>query len=207
MNRKEASRKTTRELILKATRNLLAGKGAADCTIRDIAKKAGVSPASVVVHFKSKTALFEEALYADIENALSALISSVPRGSDLPAQLMHLAKGMLLFYDRDRDLYRNLLRHTLFEPESETPKMSGQSERYMQFLAELAEEQKKRGAIRPEVNPGVAAFSIFSLYLGALTVLFRMPEMTVDHIAAGLNAMTDQFVQGLKGRRDERTGT
>ena len=62
MNRREASKKETRQLILRAARRLFAQKGMEECTIRDIARKAGVSPASVVVHFKSKTALLEEAL-------------------------------------------------------------------------------------------------------------------------------------------------
>ena len=42
------------------------------------------------------------------------------------------------------------------------------------------EEEKARGLIRPEVDANVAAGAIFSLYLGALILLFRMPEMTVD---------------------------
>ena len=37
-----------------------------ECTLRDIAGELGVSPASIVVHFKTKTALFEEVLSADI---------------------------------------------------------------------------------------------------------------------------------------------
>ena len=34
--------------------------------MRGIAREAGVSAASVIVHFKNKTALLEEALYEDI---------------------------------------------------------------------------------------------------------------------------------------------
>jgi AcrR family transcriptional regulator len=168
-----------------------------ECTIRDIAKKAGVSPASVVVHFKSKTALLEEVLSSDVGNALSELIASMPKGLDLPHQLMHLARGMLRFYDKDRNLYRALLRYTIFEPTSETPNMSKQSEEYIQFLSRLIEEQKAGGIIRSEVDSTVAAASIFFLYLGALTVLFRMPEMTVEMITDGLASMTDQYLKGI----------
>ncbi len=197
MNRREASKKETRRLILKTSSKLFAKKGMEECTIRDIAKKAGVSPASVVVHFKSKTALLEEVLSGDIGKVLSELIASMPKSAEFPDQLMHLAKGMLRFYDKNRNLYRALLRYTIFEPVSETPNMSRQSEEYIQFLSRLIEEQKAGGMIRPEVDPTVAAVSIFFLYLGALTVLFRMPEMPAETIADGLASMTDQYLKGI----------
>lgn len=197
MNRREASKKETRRLILETARKLFAKKGMEECTIRDIANKAGVSPASVVVHFKSKTALLEEVLSTDIGKALSELTATMPKGADLPAQLMHLSRGMLRFYDKNRNLYRALLRYTIFEPVSDTPNMSRQSEAYVQFLSRLIEEQKKGSMIKPEVDSTVAAASIFFLYLGALTVLFRMPEMTVETIADGLASMTDQYLKGI----------
>jgi AcrR family transcriptional regulator len=197
MNRREASKKETRRLILTVARKLFAQKGMEECTIRDIAKKAGVSPASVVVHFKSKTALFEEVLSRDIGNALSELITSMPKNLEFPDPLMHLAKGMLRFYDKNRNLYRALLRHTIFEPTSETPNISKQSEEYVQFLFRLMEEQKTRRMIRSEVDSTVAAASIFFLYLGALTMLFRMPEMTVETIADLLASMTNQYLKGI----------
>lgn len=197
MNRREASKKETKRLILKAARTLFARKGMEECTIRDIAKKAGVSPASVVVHFKSKTSLLEEALCGDIESTLSELIASMREDLELLYRLMHLFKGFFRLYDKNRDLYRALIRSTVFEPASETPIMSKQSEQYIQFLSNIVEEQKTRGMIRPEVDSRIAAASIFSLYMGALIMLLRMPEMTVDMVSDVLASMTDQYLKGI----------
>jgi AcrR family transcriptional regulator len=197
MNRRDASKQETRRLILEVARRLFTQKGMEECTIRDIGKEAGVSPASVVVHFKTKTALFEEVLSADIGKTLSELMASMPGSAELPDQLMHLAKGMLNFYDKNRDLYRALLRHTLFEHTNETPNMSKQSEAYIHFLSHLIEERKTGGIIRSNVDSTVAAASIFSLYLGALTMLFRMPDMPVEAIADILASMTDQHLKGV----------
>jgi AcrR family transcriptional regulator len=197
MNRREASKKETKRLILKAARALFARKGMEECTIRDIAKKAGVSPASVVVHFKSKTALLEEALCGDIESALSELVASMPEDLELLDRLMHLSKGFFRLYDKNRDLYRALIRYTVFEPASETQIMSKLSEQYTQFLSQIMEEQKTRGALRPEVDSRIAAASIFSLYMGALIMLLRMPEMTVDMVSHILASMTDQYLKGI----------
>lgn len=182
---------------MKAARTLFSQKGMAQCTFRDIARKAGVSPASIVVHFMTKTALLEEIFSTDIGNALSEVIASMPEKAEFSARLMHLAKGMLRFYGNNRDLYRALLRHTIFEPAGETPHMSGQSENYIRFLSGLIEEERRRGTIRDEVDSMVAAASIFFLYLGALTLLFRMPEMTVEAISDFLGSMTDQYLKGI----------
>ena len=197
MNRREASKKETRQLILKAARLLFAQKGPEECTIRDIAKKAGVSPASVVVHFQSKTALLEEALNRDLEKALSELIASMPLDLALLDRLLHLATGFFRLYDTNRNLYRALIRHTIFEPGGKTPHMANLSARYLQFLAALVEEEKARGLIRPEVDVQVAAGAIFSLYLGALILFFREPAMTVEMVAEVLAAMTAQYLRGI----------
>jgi len=197
MSRREASKKETRQLILKAARRLFAQKGMEECTIRDIAKQAGVSPASVVVHFQSKTALLEEALNRDIEDALAALIASMPEEQGLLERLLHLATGFFRLYDQNRNLYRALIRHTLFEPAGETPHMTKMSETYIQFLAGMIEVEKTRGLIRPDVDTQVAAGAIFFLYLGALILLFREPAMTVEMVAEVLAAMTGQYLEGI----------
>ncbi|MFZ5447045.1 MAG: TetR/AcrR family transcriptional regulator [Thermodesulfobacteriota bacterium] len=197
MNRREASKKETRELILKAARRLFAQKGMEECTIRDIARQAGVSPASVVVHFKSKTALLEEALNRDIGKALSELMASLPKDLALLGRLMHLAQGFFRLYDKNRDLYRAFIRQTIFEPAGETPNLSRLSEQYLLFLSGMLAEEKVRGTIREDVNTEVAAGAIFSLYLGALILLFRNPEMTVDLAAEILAAMTEPYLKGI----------
>jgi AcrR family transcriptional regulator len=200
MNRREASKKETRRLILEAARKLLAREGGEDCTIKAIAAEAGVSPASVVVHFKSKVALFEEALYGDIEKTRLELLSTMPQDAPLLHRLMHFWTGFLTFYDGNRNLYRILIRSTIFEPVGETPHMSRQAEQYTEFLIAMVEEEKARGAVRPEVDSHLAAASIFSLYMGALTLFLRVPEMTVAMITQMLSAMTAQFLQGIAGR-------
>jgi hypothetical protein len=110
---------------------------------------------------------------------------------------MHLSKGFFRLYDKNRDLYRTLIRSTVFEPSSETPIMSNLSEKYIQFLSKIIEEQKTRGMVWPEVDSRIAAASFFSLYMGALITLLRMPEMTVEMVSDILASMTDQYLKGI----------
>jgi AcrR family transcriptional regulator len=197
MSRRQASKHQTRRLILTTARRLFAQKGMEECTIRDIARDAGVSPASVMVHFKTKTALLEEALNRDIARTLSELTASLPPEPDLLGGLLHLARGFLRLYDRNRTLYRALIRHTVFEPAAETPHLANVSELYLRFLAGLVEDAQAGGHIRADVDANVAAAAIFSLYLGALTLLFRTPDMTVEQVADTLAAMTAQYLTGI----------
>jgi AcrR family transcriptional regulator len=197
MNRRQASKHQTRQLILNTARRLFAQKGMEECTIRDIAREAGVSPASVVVHFKSKTALLEEALNRDIARTLSELTASLPPEPDLLGRLLHLARGFFRLYDHNRTLYRALIRHTLFEPAAETPNLATVSHLYLRFLAGLVDDAKAAGLLRADVDAAVAAAALFSLYLGALTLLFRSPNMTVEQVVAALAAMTGQYLTGI----------
>ena len=197
MNRREASKKETRKLILDVARRLFAVKGMEECTIRDIARAAGVSPASVVVHFKSKTALLEVALSSDIATEMSRAIASMPGDAPLPDRLIHLANRFFKFYDGNRNLYRAFIRSTLLETAGETPNVTRVSDRYIEFLHGMIEEEKTRGVVRAEVDSMVVAASIFSLYLGALVTFFRVPEMTVEMTTDILAAMTNQYLEGI----------
>jgi len=197
MNRRESSKMETRRLILEAARALFGEKGMEEVTLRDIAARAGASPASVIVHFKTKIALLEESLADDIEQSLSAVVGSMPAGAGLLDTVMHLWTGMLTAYDRNRDLYRTLISLTIFQPAAETPTMTRQSEQCIRMLSSLIEGQKADGSVRPGTDPTIAAASLFSIYVGALIAFFRIPEMGVEGAASLLRAMTGQYLDGI----------
>ncbi|MDH4230967.1 MAG: TetR/AcrR family transcriptional regulator [Nitrospirota bacterium] len=197
MNRRAVSKEETRRLILNATRKLLAKKGGEDCTLKDIAIEAGTSPASIVVHFKSRTSLLEEALYIDIENTLSKLRDSLPENVSLRERLMHMPNGFFSFYSKKRHLYKSLLRSTIFEPQNETPYMTKQSEKYVQYLLSIIDEEKRKGIVREDIDSRIAAASLFSLYLGMLVTLFRTPELSVKMLTQIYASMVDQYLRGI----------
>jgi hypothetical protein len=123
----------------------------------------------------------------------------MPKGGELLCRLMHLASGFLTLFDTDRNLYRGLIRTTIFQPAGDTPHTTDLSELYLQFLNGMIGGEKARGAIRPEVDARVAALAVFSLYIGVVIMLFRRPEMSVATVAELLAAMTGQYLQGLSG--------
>lgn len=197
MNRREASKIETRQLIIKATRKLLLDQEVEQCTMRSIAREAGVSAASVVVHFKNKHALLEAALTEDIDRTISRAIGSLPSKGDLLDKLVHIWRAMYTFYDTNRDLYRSLVRSTIFEPELNTPYISKQLEQFFIFLGQMIEEEKAFGRMRPSVDSVIMAQSLACLYIGVLIMFYRNPDMTPAEAVATVAAMTRQILSGV----------
>lgn len=197
MNRREASKTETRQLILSAARKLFMEKKVEQCTMRSIAKEAGVSPASVVVHFKNKTALLEEALFEDIERVVGGAIASMPVDGNLLAGIMHIYGIMFTFYDKNRELYRTLLRSAAFESGDATPHLNRQMDDFLQFTGGMIEEQKEKGVVHPHVDARVAATSLFAMYFLVVIEFLRTPEMTVAMAETSLSAMMGQFFSGI----------
>jgi AcrR family transcriptional regulator len=204
MNRRQASKSETRQLILNAAKRRFLEKGVEQCTMRGIAKEAGVSAASVVVHFKNKTALLEMALYEDIERTLAQALASLPPEAGLLDRLMHIPQAMFYFYDTNRELYRALIRNTVFEPEADCPGLTRQLENHLQFLGGLIEHEKSMGIIRPDVDVNIAAASLASLYIGVLIKFYRNPKMTPQMALDMLAAMKRQYLTGIMVVREEK---
>jgi AcrR family transcriptional regulator len=202
MNRREASKKETRDLILQAARQQFLEQGVEKTTMRSIAKAAGVSPASVVVHFRNKTALLEQALFEDIDRTLARARTTLDTSAALQERTLHIARTMMALYDSDRDLYRSLLRHTLFEPPDRNPALTRQMDEHFDFLAAMVEREQRKGRMRKEIDPVIAAFSMSALYFGTIIMLLRTPEMPPSVAENLLADMTEQLMQGLREPRN-----
>ncbi|MDY6792230.1 MAG: TetR/AcrR family transcriptional regulator [Thermodesulfobacteriota bacterium] len=197
MNQRETAKSETHQLILGTAKKLFREKGVEQCTMRSIAKEAGVSAASVIVHFKNKTALLEEALYEDIERTISQAVATMPAEGSLTERLMHLAKTMFVFYGIHKELYRILIRDTVFEPEENSPHLTRQLEHYLQFFGELIKQEKRIGNIRPDADAHIAAESLFALYFKGLMDFLRNPAITVETALEKLSAIANQHLTGI----------
>ncbi len=204
MNRREITKQETKQLILTAARKLFMEKGPEQCTMRDIAREAGVSPASVVVHFNNKTALLELALCEDIERNIARAVATMPQDAALLDRFLYIARAMYSFYDSNRELYRVLIRDTAFEPEGQNPHLTRQLEEYLQFFGNMIEQDKERGTIRLDTDVHIAASSMFSLYLSVLMEFLRKPDLTVDMALEWLAAIINQHLHGVLLIPEER---
>jgi AcrR family transcriptional regulator len=197
MNRREVSKTETRRLIMAAARKLFLEKDVDQCTMRAIAKLAGVSAASVVVHFKNKGALMEAALTEDIERTTAQALATLPAEGNLAQRLTHIWRAMYTFYDANRKLYRVLIRSTVFEPEEDTPFLTWQTITFFNFLEKMIDDERAEGRMAPSVESYLLAAALFSQYFGVLIMFYRDPSMTPGMAADLVLAMTRQTLDGL----------
>ena len=203
MTRRDDSKAETKALILQAAQSLFWEKGVDKCTIRGIALEARVSPAAIIVHFKNKTALLEAVLSEDIGKTMGNALTTLPKEGGLHAILMHIASAMLGLYDHNRELYKILIRDTLFEPSHESPTISRLDEESFTFLVSLIEKEKEAGRVSKGTDSFLAASSSFYLYIGSLREFFRKPDLSVEKTLAIMAATLDQHLNGILVKGDK----
>jgi len=99
-----AQRDATRNRVLEAAVEELAGDGVDELTIPLVARRAGVSVRTVYVHFPTKDALFEA--IAERVDEKVGVITYPPRADDLPA----FARSVFAGFDADEKLFTVALR-------------------------------------------------------------------------------------------------
>ncbi|MEN8243936.1 MAG: TetR/AcrR family transcriptional regulator [Thermodesulfobacteriota bacterium] len=197
MNRRQASKTETRRLILDAARGLLRKKSVDQCTMRAIAEKAGVSPASVIVHFKNKISLLEATIFEDIDHTVKRAMVKLPDKADLATRLTFIPGEMFVFYAKNRDLYRALLSSTLLTSGENSPNLNQQMDEYLTFISGMIEQDKHTGTIRPDADAQFAAMSIVAMYFGVLIGFFKEDRISPKLALDILKKMTGQYLVGI----------
>jgi len=200
MNRKQAFKEETRRLILQAARRLFFEENFSQCTMRRVAAEAGVSAASVVVHFKNKTALMEAALAEDIGRSWEGALKTMPARGHMAARIKHIWLTMFTFYDGNRNLYRELLSSTVFSIEADTPAIRSDIDTFFRYLSSVIQDEKTAGRMDETVDSTILPMSLFFQYFGVLVMFFRDPAMTPEAAAEMVEIINRQTLAGLEIR-------
>ena len=198
MNRKQAFKKETRRLILQAARKLFLEEDFSRCTMRRVAAEAGVSAASVVVHFKNKTALMEAALAEDIGRTWEGALKTMPAKGLIATRIKHIWLTMFIFYDGNRNLYRELLSSTVLKVEEDTPALRKDIDNFLNLLITMIEDEKTAGRMDQTVDSRILSMSLFSQYFGVEIMFFRDPAITPETATEMAEIMNRQTLTGLE---------
>jgi AcrR family transcriptional regulator len=148
-----------REAIVKATAELFDEQGLAKLTTKEVAKRAGVSDASVYYHFKDKAGL----LQAVIEDGLASFkeedFAKAVAALSVEEMLRRYGEALEAYFDSihpvvtamqaDRELrdrFRTYMSDNDMGPH-----------RGIRFLSGLLDEQKKLGRVRPDADTQAVA--------------------------------------------------
>ena len=108
---KETEREYRRELILDAAMKLFSERPFSEIGMRDIAKEAGISPASIYRYYPSRDAILMEVLGHDIQEGEEKQKKRLEEGT---ASIEEIATGIVDFF-LDKDSTLHLLSHFMLK--------------------------------------------------------------------------------------------
>lgn len=161
---REQQKENTKNRILDTARSVFENSGYEKATIRQIAKKAGVSPGSIIHHFTDKTELLYEVLYLDLERVGD--LSAHSSGKDLQTATERIFLPYFDYYQSSPDLSRILLKEALFAKHRWSELFRAQAERSGKKLIDALEiHSQKVGRI---IDTKTSAASVISFYYFSL---------------------------------------
>lgn len=169
VSRQEQKRRTRQE-ILGAARSVIAAKGFAATTARDVAGQAGVAVGTVFVHFPTMGRLAETLLDDTVGAALDAAADGLP-DTGLVDQLLHVSCTLYDAYRADEELSRQVISGSLFETAPEGPSRRRMTD-FADWVGARVEAAVAAGEIEPISREG-AFGGFFALYFGVLVAGLR----------------------------------
>lgn len=199
---KHTEREYRREVILDAAVKLFANKPFASIGMRDIARQAGISPASIYRYFSSRDAILMEVLGQKIQEIKSEHVRRTGKSSP---DLEEVALSMVDFF-LDKDSILHLMTHFLLKEDVDPEAMSRFQEIRDYYLNNFDHIMLQAG-VAPQ---GVRLFShaFFSSILGLIVVfhsqdgrdkeerrrhLHRLARLTAAVFSKGLTSYETRF--------------
>lgn len=166
---REQQKLETRQALLEAARRVLARRGFAGATTREIAIEAKVASGTFFVHFPSVGALIAALLDEHVANTLAVALRSAAKKRGVVAQLVHVSSALFESYDQEPELARAYITGSLF-PDRESAAARAGSARLASFRAWVSERIDaaiSSGELQ-EISRELAFTSFFSIYFGLL---------------------------------------
>lgn len=191
MSLREQNKAKARAAILQAARELIAEKGAAQATTREIASRASVSYQTLYNYFPSKSSILKEILSDDVA-LWSAEIAMLIKNytGDLLGTLDEINRiGVRIFVGANEDLWRQLgsmLLQNDLEPEQFDSLNNVAHERYHALLSMAA----GMGHLRPDIDLHLFAHTLYCLTDYAMMRFFVFPNMSSEQL---LVTLREQF--------------
>ena len=188
-----------RERILQAALELFQVHGIKKTTTNDIARKAGISPATVYNHFGSKEDLVRAAVKYFLADTAADFRKIFER------DLSFLEKmGQILLYKSDMlGRYQGELMQTIISEDPEIRQLvdSGYLVEMRQNIIDFYEEGKRQGYVNPELSTDTIMryFEIVRKGMAAASSLSEDPE----HNRKWLQEMMPIFLYGMLGKPEK----
>ena len=150
---------------------LLEQEGHPDFTLRDLARRVGVSAAAPYAHFADKSSLLAAIATAGFIRLSAALEAAVRNDSDLADQFMHMGSAYVRFGMESPALYKLMFAtEELSARCDEYPELEAAADAAFGLLTGMLERMQRRGLLHAG-DPQASALSVWA-HVHGLTSLF-----------------------------------
>lgn len=162
------------EALIAATVELIEERGVEQLSVREVAKRAGVSPGAPFRHFRSKTAL----LTAVAEQAMDRLTEAVTKtvsnvGSEDPAAAFEaIGQGYLEWAMTNPTHFQIISSRTLIDFEASSS-LRDQNKAIRQAMVDLLTQAQRQGQLATDVD-------LDHLVLAARAYVYGLARMVID---------------------------
>lgn len=162
------------EALIAATVALIEERGVEHVSVREAAKRAGVSPGAPFRHFRSKAAL----LTAVAEQAMDRLTAAVAEarsrtgGADPIAAFEAIGVGYLQWAIANPTHFQIISSRTLIDFEA-SDSLRGQNDAIRRTMVELLTAAEQQGLLAPDVDPDHAV-------LASRALVYGLARMAID---------------------------
>jgi AcrR family transcriptional regulator len=186
------------DALLQAAIALIEERGVEAVSVREAARRAGVSPGAPFRHFKSKTAL----LTAVAEQAMVRLTESVrtelerASGADPIAALRAIGHGYLTWAIANPTHFQIISSRSLIDFHG-SPRLVEENEAIRLIMIDLIARAGAEGRLRPGIDPETLMLSLraFTYGVARMWIDGHFPEWRVERPAPeAMSAALDQFI-------------
>ena len=188
ITKREANKLDVHRRILKASRRLFASNGYDETMMRDIAKKADVSKATVYNYFPNKESL----LIATLQDVTDEAENAVAMKKDLPAsERLRLAFETFLLGGMK---YPDLSRRITYLNCTDGSALYGSTGRIYRLFGELVKEAKENGEFDPDASEYMITDTVFGIFLIAEYQWIDIDRLSSIELLERARSYYDKFI-------------
>ncbi len=186
-----------RERILNSAMRVFASKGFFGAKVSDIADEAGVADGTIYLYFKSKDDLLISLFEEQMERVHVELARAMENAERAPDKLRRFIRAYMQLVAENRHAAEvitiELRQSAKFMKEYRNPRFA----ELLKVLAGIVDEGQKKGTMRADVPPPVAARALFGALdeLALMWVTGRGDKLDIRKVA---DWISDLVLQGLQ---------
>ncbi len=201
---KEREREARRNIIIEAAERVFAAKPFNKVSMRDIAKEAEISPASIYTYFADQESLFVEASLRGTRNMLDQFKASMENSGECSLQQ---AAEAFIQYLTEHDLYFRMMGHFMLHAQvnsKSVDKLNSVERELLDVFDTAFENMHAKGNVR------LLSHVFFSALNGILISFRKYPGRSEAEVVAHMNrlarVLVDVFTAGTADVEPTRGG-